>query len=48
MAFNRNFVGRPVARSLILIPWAIPPVVNGILWNWLVHPKIGIVRMLGD
>ena len=46
LAFNRNFVGRPVARSLILIPWAIPAVVNGILWNWLVHPKIGIVNYL--
>ena len=46
LAFNKHFVGRPVARSLILIPWAIPPVVNGILWNWLVHPKIGIVNYL--
>jgi ABC-type sugar transport system permease subunit len=46
LAFNRNFVGRPAARSLILIPWAIPAVVNGILWNWLVHPKIGIVNYL--
>ena len=46
LAFNRNFVGRPVARSLILIPWAIPPVVNGILWNWLVHPKIGVVNYI--
>jgi ABC-type sugar transport system permease subunit len=46
LAFNRRFAGRPLARSLILIPWAIPPVVNGILWNWLVHPKIGIVNYL--
>jgi multiple sugar transport system permease protein len=44
VAFNQRFAGRPVARSLILIPWAVPPVVNGIIWNWLVHSKIGVVN----
>lgn len=44
LAFNERFKGRTVARSLILIPWAIPPVVNGIIWNWLVHPKIGVLN----
>lgn len=44
VAFNNRFFGRPLARSLILIPWAIPAVVNGIIWNWLVHPKIGVVN----
>ena len=46
VAFNSRFAGRPAARSIILIPWAIPPVVNGIIWNWMVHPKIGIVNFL--
>ncbi len=44
VAFNSRFIGRPVARSIILIPWAIPPVVNGIIWNWMVHSKIGILN----
>ncbi len=44
VAFNKRFVGRPIARSIVLIPWAIPPVVNGIIWNWLVHPKIGVLN----
>jgi len=46
VAFNSRFIGRPIARSIILIPWAVPPVVNGIIWNWMVHPKIGIVNYL--
>jgi multiple sugar transport system permease protein len=46
VAFNNKFRGRPVARSIILIPWAIPPVVNGIIWNWLVHSKIGVLNYL--
>jgi ABC-type sugar transport system permease subunit len=44
LAFNERFKGRGIARSVILIPWAIPPVVNGIIWNWLVHPKIGVLN----
>jgi len=44
LAFNKSFRGRSIARSVILIPWAIPPVVNGIIWNWMVHPKIGILN----
>ncbi len=46
VAFNHRFRGRPLARSLILIPWAIPPVVSGIIWNWLVHAKIGLLNYL--
>ncbi len=46
VAFNERFRGRGIARSVILIPWAIPPVVNGIIWNWLVHPKIGVLNFL--
>jgi len=46
VAFNKSFRGRGIARSLMLIPWAIPPVVNGIIWNWMVHPKIGVVNFI--
>ena len=46
VAFNERFRGRNIARSVILIPWAIPPVVNGIIWNWLVHPKIGVLNFI--
>lgn len=46
VAFNERFRGRGIARSIILIPWAIPPVVNGIIWNWLVHPKIGVLNFM--
>lgn len=46
LALNSRFKGRGVARSLILVPWAVPPVVSGIIWNWLVHAKIGLLNYL--
>src|SRR5688500_15748249 len=30
---NREFRGRTLARVLLLVPWAVPPVVNGIIWK---------------
>lgn len=32
---NKKFWGRNIVRSLILIPWAIPTVVNARIWQWI-------------
>lgn len=32
---NKDFWGRNVVRSLILIPWAVPTVVNARIWQWI-------------
>jgi multiple sugar transport system permease protein len=41
LLMNEKFRGRNVARSLLLIPWAIPWVVAGIMWKWILHPVYG-------
>lgn len=33
LLLNRPFRGRTAARVLLLVPWAIPPVVAGIIWK---------------
>ncbi len=33
-------------RTIILVPWAIPPVVNGLMWQWIYDPKIGALNAL--
>ncbi len=32
---NERFAGRKALRAIIIIPWAIPPIVNGYLWKWI-------------
>ncbi len=32
LLFNERFPGRGIVRSLLLIPWAVPGVVNGLMW----------------
>jgi ABC-type sugar transport system permease subunit len=43
---NQQFPGRAVIRTLILLPWAIPPVVNGLMWQWIYDAKIGALNGL--
>ena len=32
---NQKFKGRGFFRALLIIPWAVPSVVNGIMWKWI-------------
>lgn len=35
LALQRSFVGRGLVRSSVLVPWAMPTVVAGVLWRFL-------------
>jgi ABC-type sugar transport system permease subunit len=40
-----------VTRALILLPWAVPPVVNGLLWSFIFNAQYGylnrVLRAIG-
>jgi multiple sugar transport system permease protein len=46
LLLNREFTGRGLVRTLILLPWAIPPVVNGLMWQWIYDSKVGALNGL--
>jgi len=46
LLLNQPFRGRAILRTLILLPWAIPPVVNGLMWQWIYDSKIGALNGL--
>jgi multiple sugar transport system permease protein len=35
-----------VVRAVILLPWLIPGVTVGLLWDWLLDPSLGVVGQL--
>jgi multiple sugar transport system permease protein len=41
---KEKFVGRSLARALIIIPWATPFVVVGLMWKWMLHSKVGVIN----
>ena len=46
MLLNRPFAGRGLLRLLVLLPWAIPPVVTGVVWGQLFHADFGLVNAI--
>lgn len=41
---NAHFRGRMVVRVLLLVPWAVPPVVNGIMWKLIFDGSYGVAN----
>lgn len=44
LLLNQNLRMRWLARMLALVPWAMPPVVIGIMWRLVYHPDAGILN----
>jgi multiple sugar transport system permease protein len=44
LLLSQNLRGRWLARSLALIPWAMPPVVVGIMWKLFFQPQAGVLN----
>jgi multiple sugar transport system permease protein len=41
LLLNQHFIGRGLARALLIIPWATPWLVIGILWKWFADGSVG-------
>ena len=35
--------GSALFRSMLIIPWAVPPIVSGIVWRWIFSPDFGVL-----
>ncbi len=44
LILNLNFKGRTILRTLVILPWAIPPVVNGFMWKWILNGDYGLLN----
>ncbi len=46
LLLNEDFPGVKFLRSIIIIPWAIPTVVNGSLWKLMLNGEYGVINAL--
>ena len=44
LMFNVDVKINNILIGIAIIPWALPPIVNGILWRWMFHPGFGFVN----
>jgi len=46
LLLNEKFPGRSIVRTLAILPWMLPPVVNGFLWGWILNGEYGALNGL--
>jgi len=46
LLLNENFPGNRLLQALLLVPWATPSVVNGLMWKWIYDPTYGLLNAL--
>jgi len=46
LLLNQRFYGRTLLRVVVVLPWAVPPVVAGVLWGQMFHADVGFVNAL--
>jgi len=46
LLLNEAFKGRGLLRSAVLLPWAIPGVIAGVMWKWIFNPRFGVLNGL--
>src|ERR1700732_2040575 len=46
LLLHQAFRGRALVRTLNLLPWIIPGVVVGLIWEWLYQPNYGVINDL--
>lgn len=46
LLLNERFPGRSIVRTLVILPWMLPPVVNGFLWGWILNGEYGALNGL--
>jgi multiple sugar transport system permease protein len=46
LLLNEQFKGRGILRSAMLLPWAIPGVISGVMWKWIFNPRFGVLNGL--
>jgi multiple sugar transport system permease protein len=44
LVLNQSFAWRGLARALVVVPWALPSVIIGLMWTWMYDFNVGVVN----
>ncbi|MBN9443202.1 sugar ABC transporter permease [Bosea sp. (in: a-proteobacteria)] len=44
LLLNQSFWWRGMARALVIIPWALPSVIIGLMWTWIYDFNLGVLN----
>jgi ABC-type sugar transport system permease subunit len=46
LLLKQKFWGRNFVRGIVILPWALPTVVNGVMWKWIYNANFGVLNAL--
>lgn len=46
LVLNREFIGRGFVRGMMILPWAMPSIVNAAMWKWIYNADYGALNAL--
>jgi ABC-type sugar transport system permease subunit len=46
LVLNQRFKGQGLVRGLIILPWAMPSIVNAAMWKWIYNADYGALNAL--
>lgn len=46
LLLNQEFYGRSFVRALLILPWALPTIVNAVMWRLIYNPEFGSLNAL--
>ena len=46
LLININFKGNRILKIIILLPWAVPPVVSGVMWSQMFQYEFGFINKI--
>jgi len=46
LLLNQPFKGRTLVRALLILPWALPTIVNAMMWRLIYNPDFGALNAL--
>jgi multiple sugar transport system permease protein len=44
LLLNQEFHGRTLCRALLVLPWALPTIVNALMWRLIYQPDFGVLN----
>jgi multiple sugar transport system permease protein len=44
VALKKRFRFRGIFLAIVILPWALPGVVEAVIWNWMYNPAFGVVN----
>jgi len=46
LLLNKAILGRGLMRSLVILPYMLPTIVIGLVFNWILNPEFGVVNQI--